>query len=159
MMYGIIKNVIGNKKYELTSTIKKINTLWAEDNLSDEQRDELIALARENADPENSYATQQNQIETIFKNLGELGTTLKDVLVRLTALEGGETLPEEVEEYPAWVQPTGAHNAYHGGNKMTYTDGIRYLCVADEGIAVVWGPDTYPDYWQAVLEETETETE
>ena len=40
-------------------------------------------------------------------------------------------MPPETEEYPAWVQPTGAHDAYNTGDKMTYTDGKRYICQMD----------------------------
>ena len=37
-MYEIIKQVINGKNYELTSMLRKINTLWAESEISDEQR-------------------------------------------------------------------------------------------------------------------------
>ena len=32
-----------------------------------------------------------------------------------------------IEEYPEWVQPTGAHDAYNIGNKVTYK-GNHYVC-------------------------------
>lgn len=53
-------------------------------------------------------------------------------------------------EYPEWKQPTGAHDAYHRGDKITFTDGKKYECIAPEGVAVVWDPVTYPAYWQLV---------
>ena len=67
---------------------------------------------------------------------------------RVKALEGGEEGP--AEEYPAYVQPTGAHDAYHNGDKVTY-NGAKYTCIAPEGVACVWNPDTYPAYWQEVI--------
>lgn len=59
--------------------------------------------------------------------------------------------PEEPvqEEYPSYVQPTGAHDAYYKGNKVTF-EGAKYICIAPEGVAVVWDPATYPAYWQEV---------
>lgn len=56
----------------------------------------------------------------------------------------------EADEYPEWKQPTGAHDAYHRGDKITFTDGKKYECIAPEGVAVVWDPATYPAYWQEV---------
>ena len=53
-MYEIFKSVITSKSYNLEQMIKKINTRWVEDALTEEQREELIALAQTNADPSQS---------------------------------------------------------------------------------------------------------
>lgn len=145
-MYSIIKQVIESKNFELTSILRKINTLWAEDEINDEQREELRESAQTNAKPENSYAPLQNQINTLFENVKELAQ-------EIATLKNGGVKPEEpTEEYPPYVQPTGAHDAYNTGDKMTYTDGNKYICQMD---GCVWGPDTYPQGWKLV-EETET---
>lgn len=47
-----------------------------------------------------------------------------------------------VDEYPEWVQPTGAHDAYNTGDKVTY-NGKRYVCKSDGN---VYAPDVYG--WQ-----------
>lgn len=47
-----------------------------------------------------------------------------------------------VDEYPEWVQPTGAHDAYNTGDKVTY-NGQHYVCTSD---ANVYAPDVYG--WQ-----------
>lgn len=142
-MYSIIKQVIESKNFELTSILRKINTLWAEDELNDEQREELITLARESAKPENSYAPLQNQIDALFANVKELAQ-------EIATLKNGGVKPEEpTEEYAPYVQPTGAHDAYNTGDKMTYTDGNKYICQMD---GCVWGPDTYPQGWKLVKE-------
>lgn len=44
-----------------------------------------------------------------------------------------------VDEYPEWVQPTGAHDAYNKGDKVSY-NGKHYVCTAD---ANVYAPDVY----------------
>ena len=51
-MYFIIKNVISRGGYNLSAVLSKIDTVWAEGKLSDEQRDELINLARKGANAE-----------------------------------------------------------------------------------------------------------
>lgn len=39
---------------------------------------------------------------------------------------------------------TGAHDAYHVGNKITY-NGKHYTCIYD---GCVWTPDAYPQGWR-----------
>ena len=50
------------------------------------------------------------------------------------------------EEWPEWVQPTGAQDAYNTGDKVTY-QGNHYICTIDNN---VWAPDIYPAGWQLV---------
>ena len=44
-----------------------------------------------------------------------------------------------IDEYPEWVQPTGAHDAYNIGDKVTY-NGQHYVCTFN---ANVYAPDVY----------------
>ena len=44
-----------------------------------------------------------------------------------------------IDEYPKWVQPTGAHDAYNTGDKVSY-NGKRYVCTID---ANTYAPDVY----------------
>ena len=50
-MYDIIKNVITSGSYELTDILKKIDTIWLQGTLTEEQRTELIDLARHQCRP------------------------------------------------------------------------------------------------------------
>lgn len=140
-MYQTIKNVISSTRYELGDMLTKIDTIWIQGDLTDEQRTELVTLAQENAQPENSYAPLQEQIEKAFAQITALAE-------RVTALEqgGGEEL-EPSDEWPEYIQPTGAHDAYHNGDKVTW-NGKHYICIAPDGAACVWNPDAYPAYWQ-----------
>lgn len=131
-MYEIIKNVTESGRYELSDMLKKIDTIWIQGGLTDEQRAELMALAREHARPENSYAGIQEQIDTLRVEVSELRKLVT----------GGAT--GETEEYPLYRQPTGGHDAYHVGDKATY-NGVRYVCQMD---GCVWSPDVYPDAWE-----------
>ncbi len=49
-----------------------------------------------------------------------------------------------VDEWPAWVQPTGAHDAYNRGDKVSY-NGKHYVCTMDSN---VYAPDVYG--WEEV---------
>lgn len=44
-----------------------------------------------------------------------------------------------LDEYPEWVQPTGAHDAYNTGDKVSYND-KHYICTVD---ANVYAPGVY----------------
>lgn len=139
-MYDTIKDVINSGRYELNDMLHKIDTLWVQGDLDDDQRDELVELARENATPENTYVPIQEQIDQAFAQISALDTRIK-------ALEAGgsePTDPEPEDEWPEWVQPTGAHNAYSNGDKITY-NGKRYISTMDGN---VWSPDAYPAGWQ-----------
>lgn len=139
-MYDTIKDVINSGRYELNDMLHKIDTLWVQGDLDDDQRDELEELARENATPEQTYAPIQEQIDQAFAQISALDTRIK-------ALEAGgsePTDPEPEDEWPEWVQPTGAHNAYSNGDKITY-NGKHYISTMDGN---VWSPDAYPAGWQ-----------
>lgn len=140
-MYKVIKSVIESKRYELAEMLTKIDTFWVQGQLSEAEYEELIAFARTNALPENSYASMQEQIDTIFKKLAEME-------LEIASLKGNAP-DTTTKDYPECVAPTGAHDAYHAGDKVTY-NGVRYICVAPENVAVVWNPDVMPSYWQKV---------
>lgn len=55
----------------------------------------------------------------------------------------GNVVVPPVEEWPAWVQPTGAQDAYQIGAKITF-EGSRYVSAIN---ANVWSPTGYPAGW------------
>lgn len=141
-MFEIVKNVILGKNYKLEDMLNKINVLWLESKISDEEKTSLISLARDNAVAENSYASN----EIIFK----------EIFTRLEKIENivfKDDDEEEVEEYPLFVKPNGAHDCYNEGDKITYNE-KKYICKIN---GCVWSPDEYPSGWQEVVENTETE--
>lgn len=48
------------------------------------------------------------------------------------------------DEWPEWVQPTGAQDAYNKGDKVTYK-GEHYISRID---ANVYSPEAYPAGWE-----------
>lgn len=149
-MYEIIKNVIEAGNYELVDMLKKINTVWIESNITDEQKQELEKLARTNAKAENSYAPLQEQVNDLYSKYDEL----KQEIAELKGEDTEEpTEPEPVDEYPEYKQPSGAHDAYNTGMGCTFY-GKKYICLVD---GCVWSPDVYPQGWQEVVDETNEE--
>ena len=54
--------------------------------------------------------------------------------------------PAPAPDAPAYVQPTGAHDAYQAGDRVTF-QGRVYEAVIN---AVVWSPLAYPQAWKEV---------
>lgn len=75
-MKTIIENVILSGRFELSDILKKIDTLWIQGDLTDEDKDALVTLAREKATPENSYAPLQDQINDLFEQVKILTETM-----------------------------------------------------------------------------------
>lgn len=140
-MFEIIKQVITSARYELSDILKKIDTVWIQGSLSDEEKENLVNLARTNAKPENSYAPLQEQITELYARMDEL-------TARIEALEGDEPEPTPEDEYPPYKQPTGAHDAYKVGDKISW-NGKHYECVMN---GCVWSPDDYPQGWKEVTD-------
>lgn len=152
-MFEIVKNVILGKNYKLEDMLNKLNILWAEGSISDDERLSLISLSRENAVAENSYKPLQEQLNNLYKAFDNFKEEVND---RLNTLEGKEDIEEPTEEYPPFVKPEGAHDCYNEGSKMTF-NGKKYICLIN---GCVWSPDEYLQGWQEVVEEIEnTETE
>lgn len=154
-MYEIIKNVINSKDYELRDMLYKINKMYIESNITEEQKTELDELARTNANAENSYAPLQEQIDNLYDELSQIKSQLNTLLEETE--EGTEENPSEppqtTDEYPEYVQPTGAHDCYNTGDKISF-NGKKYVCKIN---GCVWDPDTYPAGWQEVIEEATDE--
>ena len=142
-MYDEITKIISGGSYELADLLRRIDVLYAGGRLTEEERTALIDAARENADPEASMAPVLSRVEALEEGRVE-------VEARLAALEGGEgggeTGPEPPEEWPEYVQPPGAHDAYHVGDKITW-GGKRWTCKMD---GCVWDPGAYPAGWEYV---------
>ena len=49
-----------------------------------------------------------------------------------------------LDEWPEWVQPTGSHDAYKKGDKVTF-EGKHYISLIDGN---VYSPAVYPAGWE-----------
>ena len=143
-MYQIIKNVILSKDFELRDILYKINKMYIESAITEEEKTELDELARTNAKEKNSYASLEEQVENIYSEID----SIKSKLATLENTEEPEEPTEPVDEYPEYIQPSGAHDAYNTGAKITFK-GEKYTCLID---GCVWSPDEYPTAWEEVSE-------
>ncbi|WP_418419297.1 hypothetical protein [Blautia sp.] len=159
-MYEIFKSVIASKSYNLEEMIKKINIRWVEDILTEEQREELIALAQTNADPSQSNAPLQKQIEEISKKQIALEDTVEKLSatvqkIKETVESGGTVVPEPeppiTEEYPTWEPYNGIPPVpYQVGSKVTH-NGKKWESMVPNN---VWEPGAFgvdQNIWKEVV--------
>lgn len=125
-MYKIIESVIENRKFNLSDILDKIDTQWVQGNISQEEKDSLVALARERAVPQNSI--------DVYKKIEELENRVK---LLEDAASGGE---QSISEFVVG-------KTYFGGDEITF-EGKRYVCIAPLGAVCVWSPSAYPAYWK-----------
>ena len=139
---------LNDGNYDLSEVInKKLPDMLIRDLITSEEFDELVLYAQEHSQPTYDTELRIKNLETQIEILNEVVTDLQK---RVTILEGEEPEIPEKDEYPLWKQPTHAGDAYYNGDKMTYTDGFKYECIAPEGYAVTYGPDVLPQYWRKV---------
>lgn len=144
-MYDVIKIVIDAGGYSLSDVLAKIEREWVLGRLTDEGRDQLIDAARANATPEGSMAPLQERMAAVELALKAAQESIEAMDARLKTLEGQEPPePPVADEWPEFVRPMGAHDAYPMGAKITYR-GKHYVSLIDGN---VWPPDEYPQGWR-----------
>lgn len=123
----LFEQVIQRRDYDLKSLLTCIDQYHIEGKLTDDERQELTQAAREGATTDYDYAGEINALWAAVR-----------------ALQQSISPPAEQDEWPEYVQPTGAGTAYQVGDKVTFK-GVRYVCRLPH---CVWSPADYPIGWQ-----------
>ena len=125
-MKELFEQVIALKNYDLKALLANIDQYHIEGKLTDDERQELAQAAREGATADYDYAGEINALWAAVR-----------------ALQQSISPPAE-DEWPEFVQPTGAGTAYQVGDKVTF-NGKHYISLID---ANVYSPVAYPAGWQ-----------
>ena len=126
-MYNSVLIVIQSGEYNLSDLTKKIDTLWLKSYLTDDERESLTKLAIEKANPDAGLPSFSERMAALEKRVSKLEGNLSS---------GGDS---GSSDWPEWVQPTGAHDAYAKGSQVTH-NGERYVSKID---ANVWEPGMF----------------
>lgn len=140
-MYGVIKNVINSKRYDLADILKKLDTLWVQGGITEEQRTELVLLAQNNAKVENSIDLLKMYVE-LDKRVAALEKANE------STEDDSVSCEEDVEvvTYPEFE----VGKWYYAGDKVSF-NGSNYVCIAPADSVCVWNPIDYPAYWEELL--------
>lgn len=122
-MYEIIKNVILSGVFKLADMMTKIDTLWVQGDLTEEQRNELVILMQENVKPESETPEQA----TLYKQILEKYEALEK---RVVKLENGGTEPEPPAgvEIPGWEPWDGISDRYKYGSVVSIDQKYYISC-------------------------------
>lgn len=152
-MYNMIKDVIHARGYSLAEMTAKIEKRCMENKISEEERDELLALANQNALPENEKAPLQRQIDALFENMMEIVAEIKDLKARIANTEGETVVPEEKEEYPQWYQWEGIGPIPWQKESKCSHNGKNYVSPVNNNIWEPGAPGVYENIWKEVESE------
>ena len=125
----MIESTILSGDYELDKILSSIDLYHIEGSLTDEERRELIELARENA-----------KIQYTEDDISQLFDLFHALEERVTKLEKTEV----VEKYPEYEDDRW----YFSGDGVTF-DGTKCTCIAKK---TKFSPAEKPKEWQEVVE-------
>lgn len=148
-MYDIIKNIIENGTFRVSDLTNKVDTLWAESKLSDDERSQLVQMM---IDYLNS-ASEAPELKEMYERLEARVTTLEEEVKKLKGEEpgGGE---EGTVTVPAWEPWDGISNKYQYGAVVTHNT----KCFLDvlQGMQNTWEPESAgvdERYWKEITKE------
>lgn len=152
-MKQIIEDTILHGSYKLQTKLFQIDEQEIKGNISKEEKEYLVDLAREHAQRENEYAKDFNErLEELEKKTQSLEEwkewLLKNSNIEIYYQEDNEEPIEDEEEYPPFKQPLGGHDSYMIGDKCS-ENGKKYVSLIDGNN---WSPSVYPQAWEEVGE-------
>lgn len=137
-MYDLTKNVISSGNFELGKMLNKINVLWAESNITDDERAELISFAQNKANVNNSI--------NLYKVVSDQDKRIKVLEEKVALLMADDRVQDDNAEETTYDEYV-AGKYYYNGDKVVF-DSLIYTCIAPDGVVCVWSPTEYPEYWE-----------
>lgn len=150
-MYEIIKNIIENGAFRVNDLTNKIDTLWAESKLSDDERNQLVQMMTDHLNPD----SEAPELKELYERLEARVTALE---ADVQALKGGEESGREEEPgtvtVPAWEPWDGISNKYQYGAVVTHNG--KYFLDVLQGMQNIWEPESAgvdERYWKEITKE------
>lgn len=144
---------IDRGNYDLNALVERIKNFEIRGDIDSDQSNTLLELAREKAKEQDKYGDFQTQIDSMATAIAAINLRLDlieqkfDALCEETGIEIDISVPASSDNIAEFVQPTGAHDAYYTGDKVTF-NGRKWVCTAPEGYACTYSPSAYPAYWE-----------
>ena len=138
-MRNLISGQIERGEFELNDIIGRINYLFGAGELSAEDREYLIAKARNKA-AKDVRIDANAEIKSLWATVRKLQAKVE----KLTGERQGGIYSNIWDEWQEYKQPSGYADAYLAGDRVIW-NGTRYICQMDN---CMWDPETYPDGWR-----------
>ena len=148
-MYDIIKNIVQNGVFKVSELTTKIDTLWAESKLSDDERNELVQMMTDFLNP----SIEAPELKDLYERLESRVSILEGAVKELQG--GGSEDPEPGEIIvPAWVPWDGISDNYQYGAVVTHND--KYWQNMLQDVQNTWEPGAVgvdERYWKEITKE------
>lgn len=146
MAYEDLRAQISSGDFKLQAMLDKLTRLYIEDMLTEEEYDDLMKLARDNANPDKDIEENTDIIKELMSKVTVLEQTVITMDARIKKLEDPESEPEKpVVTY----EPYDPYKWYYKDMTCSF-EGKNYICIAPEGVVCTWSPAGYPPYWKLV---------
>ena len=147
-MYEILKNYIVNGTWKVSEIQERIDTFYAENKITLEQKKELEQLVFDNKDPDTEIDTLQNLYE-------QLAVKIDDHEKRIAKLEGTEEPGVEPGTVPEWMPYDAVTNTgYDYGDVVKHNE--KYWRNMLQGMKNTWEPGSVgidDRYWKEISKE------
>lgn len=147
-MYEIIKTIIENGIFRVNDLTNKIDTLWAESKLTDEERNQLVQMMAEHLNP----ASEAPELKDMYERLEARVSTLEAEVQPLKGEEPGGG--EESGTVPVWEPWDGISSKYQYGAVVTHNE--KYFLDVLRGMQNTWEPESVgvdERYWKEITKE------
>lgn len=148
MAYEDLRAQISSGDFKLQAMLDKLTRLYIEDMLTEEEYDDLMQFARDNANPDKDVEQNTDLVKELMSKVTAIEQTVTAMDVRVKKLEGHDSEPvEPVETYEEY----DPNKWYYKGMTCSFKN-KKYVCIAPEGVVCTWSPKDYPTYWKRVKE-------
>ena len=144
--YEDLRAQISSGDFKLQAMLDKLTRLYIEDMLTEEEYDDLMRFARDNANPDKEIEGNTDVVKQLMLRVTESEQKLKDLEARIVKLEDPESEPEEPT---VTYEPYDPYKWYYKDMTCSF-EGKNYICIAPEGFVCTWSPAGYPPYWKLV---------
>ena len=147
-MYETLWGLITGGDYTLADMTNKVNVFWAEGQITEEQRTELLELAVSNLDVEQERPDTQTTLEALANRV----TALEEAVATLQT--GGSGDSGSASAYEEWTAWDGVSNKYQYGAIVSHNGTLWISTYQGQN---VWEPGTTGTeaLWQTYTESEE----
>ena len=146
-MYEIIKVIIQSGNFIVSDITRKIDTLWAESKLTDEERQQLSEMMIDYINPN----TQAPELKELYLQLKEEVAILKEEVAKLKGTGGIDPDPAAIPQWKPW---DGISTDYQTGAVVEHNG--KYYKNVLEGMQNTWEPGSAgvdERYWKETTKE------